>query len=147
MTSLRHLQSHCHFSLQQRTRCLSALALLSTSLTFIVQLELHPPWLFTLTINKYFHWSIPFSSFIKTTTINLVLATVVAGFHEGFENPSAVNVHRDTRRECMQRGVHCCRGCGGGAMWMKEWEGCAWESHICRWRCSGYWSFRISKRN
>jgi hypothetical protein len=44
------------------------------------------------------------------------LATVVAGFHNRFEGPSAVDVHRNPRRECMRRGVHCCRGCGGGGM-------------------------------
>jgi hypothetical protein len=31
------------------------------------------------------------------------LATVVAGLREGFEGPSAVNVHRDARRECARR--------------------------------------------
>jgi hypothetical protein len=44
------------------------------------------------------------------------LATAVAGLHEGFESPSTVNVHRDARRECARRGVHCYRGCGGGGM-------------------------------
>jgi hypothetical protein len=29
------------------------------------------------------------------------LATVVAGLHNRFESPSAVNVHRNARRECM----------------------------------------------
>jgi hypothetical protein len=28
------------------------------------------------------------------------LPTVVAGLREGFEGPSAVDVHRDARREC-----------------------------------------------
>jgi hypothetical protein len=28
------------------------------------------------------------------------LATAVAGSHEGFEGPSMVDVHRDSRREC-----------------------------------------------
>jgi hypothetical protein len=28
------------------------------------------------------------------------LATAVAGVREGFEGPSAVNIHRDARREC-----------------------------------------------
>jgi hypothetical protein len=42
--------------------------------------------------------------------------TAVAGLGEGFKSPSAVNVYRDARRECMRRGVHCCRGRGGGRM-------------------------------
>jgi hypothetical protein len=29
------------------------------------------------------------------------LAAVVAGLREGFEGPSAVNVHRNARRECV----------------------------------------------
>jgi hypothetical protein len=44
------------------------------------------------------------------------LATAVAGLCEGFEGLSVVDVHRDARRECAQRGVHCCRGCGSGGM-------------------------------
>jgi hypothetical protein len=44
------------------------------------------------------------------------LPTAVAGLREGFEGPSTVDVHRDARRECTRRGVHCCRGCGGGRM-------------------------------
>jgi hypothetical protein len=44
------------------------------------------------------------------------LATAVAGLREGFEGPSAVDIHRDARRECARRGVHCCRGRGGGGM-------------------------------
>jgi hypothetical protein len=38
----------------------------------------------------------------------------VACLHKGFEGPSAVDVHQDARGECMRRGVHCCRGHGGG---------------------------------
>jgi hypothetical protein len=37
------------------------------------------------------------------------LATAVAGLRKGFEGPSTVNVHRDARRECARRGVHCCK--------------------------------------
>jgi hypothetical protein len=48
------------------------------------------------------------------------LATAVAGLREGFEGPSAVDVPRDARRECAQRGVHCCRGCSGGGMSAEE---------------------------
>jgi hypothetical protein len=48
------------------------------------------------------------------------LATAVAGLHERFEGLSAVNTHRNARGKCMQRGVHCCRGRGGGGMWMEE---------------------------
>jgi hypothetical protein len=44
------------------------------------------------------------------------LATAVAGLREGFEGPSAVDVHRDARRECVRRGVHCCRGRSSGRM-------------------------------
>jgi hypothetical protein len=44
------------------------------------------------------------------------LATAVAGLREGFENPSAVDIHRDARGKCARRGVHCCRGCGGRGM-------------------------------
>jgi hypothetical protein len=44
------------------------------------------------------------------------LATVVAGLREGFEGLSVVDVHRDARRECAQRGVHCWRGHSGGGM-------------------------------
>jgi hypothetical protein len=44
------------------------------------------------------------------------LATVVAGLREGFESPSAVNIHQNARWKCMRRGVHCCRGRGGGGM-------------------------------
>jgi hypothetical protein len=33
------------------------------------------------------------------------LATAVAGLCEGLEGPSAVDIHRDARRECTQRGV------------------------------------------
>jgi hypothetical protein len=29
------------------------------------------------------------------------LSTAVAVLHKGFEGPSAVNVHRDARRECV----------------------------------------------
>jgi hypothetical protein len=38
------------------------------------------------------------------------LATAVAGLREGFESPSVVDVHRNARGKCVQRGVHCCRG-------------------------------------
>jgi hypothetical protein len=44
------------------------------------------------------------------------LATAVTGLRDGFEGPSAVNIHRNARRECTQRGVHCCRGRGSGGM-------------------------------
>jgi hypothetical protein len=42
------------------------------------------------------------------------LAAAVACLRDGFEGPSAVDVHRDTRGECTQRGVHCCRGRSSG---------------------------------
>jgi hypothetical protein len=42
------------------------------------------------------------------------LAAAVACLREGFEGLSAVDVHRNARGECTQRGVHCCRGRGGG---------------------------------
>jgi hypothetical protein len=44
------------------------------------------------------------------------LATAVAGLRDGFEGPSVVDVHRNARGKCAQRGVHCCRGHGGGGM-------------------------------
>jgi hypothetical protein len=44
------------------------------------------------------------------------LSTAVTVLCEGFEGPSAVDVHWDAGRECAQRGVHCCRGRGGGGM-------------------------------
>jgi hypothetical protein len=44
------------------------------------------------------------------------LATVAAGLHDGFEGPGAVDIHWDARRECSQRGVHCCRAHGGGGV-------------------------------
>jgi hypothetical protein len=44
------------------------------------------------------------------------LATAVAGLCDGFEGPSTVNLHRNARRKCAQRGVHCCRGHGSGGM-------------------------------
>jgi hypothetical protein len=44
------------------------------------------------------------------------LATVVAGLCKGFEGLSMVDIHRDARRECTQRGMYCCRGRGGGGM-------------------------------
>jgi hypothetical protein len=44
------------------------------------------------------------------------LATAVAGLHNRFKGPSVVDVHRNARRECTRRGVHCCRGRGGGKM-------------------------------
>jgi hypothetical protein len=44
------------------------------------------------------------------------LATAVAGLREGFKGSSAVDVHRDARRECARRGVHCCRDHGGRGM-------------------------------
>jgi hypothetical protein len=48
------------------------------------------------------------------------LATAVAGVCEGFEGPSAVNVHRNAGRECARRGVHCCRGRSGGSVCVEE---------------------------
>jgi hypothetical protein len=48
------------------------------------------------------------------------LATAVAGLCEGFESPSAVNVHRNAGRECTRRGMHCCRGHGGGSVCAEE---------------------------
>jgi hypothetical protein len=42
------------------------------------------------------------------------LATAVACLCDGFESPSAVNIHQDTRGKCTQRGVHCCRGRSSG---------------------------------
>jgi hypothetical protein len=42
------------------------------------------------------------------------LATAVACLCNGFESPSVVNVYQNARGECMQRGVHFCRGHGGG---------------------------------
>jgi hypothetical protein len=42
------------------------------------------------------------------------LATAVACLRDGFGSLSAVDIHRNTRGECAQRGVHCCRGCNGG---------------------------------
>jgi hypothetical protein len=33
-----------------------------------------------------------------------------------FESPSVVDIHRDARGKCTRRGVHCCRGRGGGGM-------------------------------
>jgi hypothetical protein len=44
------------------------------------------------------------------------LATAVAGLCKGFEGFSAVDVHWNTRGECARRGMHCCRGHGGGGM-------------------------------
>jgi hypothetical protein len=44
------------------------------------------------------------------------LATSVAGLCKRFECPSAVDVHRDARGQCMRRGVHCCRGHSGGGV-------------------------------
>jgi hypothetical protein len=48
------------------------------------------------------------------------LATVVAGLCEGFEGLSAVDIHRNARRECTQRGVHCCRGRSAGGVAVLE---------------------------
>jgi hypothetical protein len=42
------------------------------------------------------------------------LATVIAYLHDGFESPSVVNIHWNARGECARRGVHYCRGRGGG---------------------------------
>jgi hypothetical protein len=42
------------------------------------------------------------------------LATAIAGLRDGLEGLSAVDVHWNTRGECMRRGMHCCRGRGGG---------------------------------
>jgi hypothetical protein len=42
------------------------------------------------------------------------LATAVAGLCDGFEDPSTVDVHRDARRKCARRDVHCCRDRSGG---------------------------------
>jgi hypothetical protein len=44
------------------------------------------------------------------------LATAVAGLCDGFEGLSTVNVHKNARRKCMRRGMHCCRDRGGGRM-------------------------------
>jgi hypothetical protein len=44
------------------------------------------------------------------------LATAVAGFHDGFEGPSAVNVYWNARGKCVRRVMHFCRGRGGGGM-------------------------------
>jgi hypothetical protein len=44
------------------------------------------------------------------------LATVVAGLCKQFEGSSAVDIHGDARRECVRRGVHCCRDRGGRGM-------------------------------
>jgi hypothetical protein len=44
------------------------------------------------------------------------LATAVACLRDGFGRLSTVDVHRDARQECTRRGVHCCRGRGGGRM-------------------------------
>jgi hypothetical protein len=44
------------------------------------------------------------------------LATAVAGLCEGFEGPSAVDIHRNAGGKCVQRGVHCCRGRSSGGM-------------------------------
>jgi hypothetical protein len=43
------------------------------------------------------------------------LATAVTGLCEGFEGPSAVNICQNAGGKCTQRGVHCCKGRGGGA--------------------------------
>jgi hypothetical protein len=58
------------------------------------------------------------------------LATAVGGLHEGFESPSAVDVHRDARGKCAQRGVHCCRGCGSGGVCVEEREWSAQGSSV-----------------
>jgi hypothetical protein len=42
------------------------------------------------------------------------LATAIAGLRNGLEGPSVVDIHRDARRKCAQRGVHCCRGRSDG---------------------------------
>jgi hypothetical protein len=59
------------------------------------------------------------------------LATVVAGLREGFEGPSAVDVHQNSRGKGMQRGVHCCRGRGGKGMSMEEGEWSARGDRVC----------------
>jgi hypothetical protein len=52
------------------------------------------------------------------------LATTVAGLREGFESPSAVDIHRNARGKCTRRGVHCCRGrSGGGACEQRKENG------------------------
>jgi hypothetical protein len=48
------------------------------------------------------------------------LTTAVAGLHEGFEILSAVDIYQDARGKRMQRGVHCCRGRGGGGICVEE---------------------------
>jgi hypothetical protein len=48
------------------------------------------------------------------------LATAVAGLHNGFEGPGGVDVHGNARRECTQRGMHCCRGHGSGDVCAEE---------------------------
>jgi hypothetical protein len=42
------------------------------------------------------------------------LATAIAGLRNGLEGPSAVDVHRNARGECVRTGVYCCRGRGNG---------------------------------
>jgi hypothetical protein len=44
------------------------------------------------------------------------LAAAVAGLHDGFEGLSTVDIHRNARRKCTRRGMHCCRDRGGGGM-------------------------------
>jgi hypothetical protein len=44
------------------------------------------------------------------------MATAVAGLRKGFEGLSAVDIHRDAKRECALRGVHCCKDCGDQGM-------------------------------
>jgi hypothetical protein len=42
-------------------------------------------------------------------------------FAQGFEGPSAVNVHWNAKGKCARRGVHCCRGRSGwGCQQRKE---------------------------
>jgi hypothetical protein len=58
-------------------------------------------------------WNITTVAFFADVTS---LAAAIAGLHEGFEGSSAVDVHRDARRECVRRDVHCCRDRSGGGM-------------------------------
>jgi hypothetical protein len=64
------------------------------------------------------------------------LAIAVAGLCKGFEGLSAVDVHWNTGGECTRRGVHCCRGCGGGGMSVEEGEWSVQRSGVCHQRGS-----------
>jgi hypothetical protein len=48
------------------------------------------------------------------------LSTAVTGLCKGFEGSSVVDVYWDARRECTQRGVHCCRGRSSGSVCVEE---------------------------